>query len=228
MLGEWQTGKTDTSFLVGHLAKKWGLIDKIGSNTWTFNNPEVDYIPSFGELKTWLHMDKTVKLFIFDEGLKHIYRRKAMSQINVDIVTEILPELSKARGRMIVCSQIEKIDSDIMHPAFTRAIWKKKSKKTMLCRSKHHPPRTFRNLPKSPIRFDPFRIAPFLHRKLSKEGEKGNMGLTYEIAELYAKNYSMTQIKTEKGIHQEKVKREIRKALKWFTEHYSEEKEPNV
>jgi len=225
MLGDWRTGKTDTSLLVAHLAKKWKLIDKIGSNIYTFNDPEVDHIITLGKLKKWLHADRLIKLFIFDEGLKHVYRRKAMSQKNVDIITEVLPELSKGHGRMIFCSQIEKLDSDILHPAFTRAIWKKKSKKVMECRSKHHPPRTFKNLPRSPIRFDPDRLAPFIDKDMSKEGENRNMGLTYEIAVMYASGVSMTQIKTQKDVHQEQVKREIRKALKWFVKEFPESNE---
>jgi len=37
----------------------------------------------------------------------------------------------------------------------------------------------------------------------------------------------MTQIKREKGIHQEEVKRHIRKALKWFLENYEEAPDVN-
>ena len=58
--------------------------------------------------------------------------------------------------------------------------------------------------------------------------QKQNMGLTYEVASLYAKGISMTQIKKDKDLHQETVKREVRKALKWFVDNYegSEGKEP--
>jgi len=218
MLGEWQSGKTDTSFLMGYLAKKWKLIDKIGSNTWTFNDPNVDFINAMDSLRAWLHADRLRKLFIFDEGLKHVYRRKAMSQMNVDVITDILPELSKGRGRMIVCSQIEKLDSDIMHPAFTRAVWRKRSKKVMECVSKHHPPRTFRNLPRSPIRFDPYRIAPFLHKKMSKESGKVNRGRAYEIAKLRVAGWTLAEIGDKFDLHVEQVRRELKKGLKGFIE----------
>jgi len=228
MLGDWRMGKTDTSLLIAYLAKKWGLIQKIGSNIWTFNNPEVAYIVNTGSLRKWLHGDKLTKLFIFDEGLKHAYRRKAMSQMNVDIITEILPEISKGHGRMIVCSQIGKLDTDLIHPAFCRAIFIKKSKKLMVARSKHfRGERTFKNLPKSPIRFDPDRLAPFVSMKVSKKLDSKEMGLIYEIAEKYTKDWSMTQIKKELGLHQEEVRRHIRKALKWFVEHYEGATEEN-
>jgi len=63
---------------------------------------------------------------------------------------------------------------------------------------------------------------------MSKKTVLGEMALTYEIAEKYSKNWSMTQIKRELGLHQEEVRRHIRKALKWFVENYQrspEEKE---
>ena len=217
MLGDWRTGKTDTSLLLGHLAKKWGIIDKIGSNIWTFNNPDVAYLTDMRGLKKWLHADKSVKLFIFDEGLKHIYRRTAMSKTNIAVI-ELLAELSKGHGRMIVCSQIGKIDSDVLNPAFTRAILIKKSKKVLFCKSKHFSPRTFFNLPKSPIPFDPDRLAPFIDKKVSKKTDSGKGNEIYEVAKSYGEGKSVSWIKTELGLHQETVKRDIRKALKSFVE----------
>lgn len=77
MLGDWESGKTDASLLIGYLAKKWGIIDKIGTNIWTYKNPDTEYIIRMSRLKQWLHADKSIKLYIFDEGLKHIYRRRA-------------------------------------------------------------------------------------------------------------------------------------------------------
>lgn len=217
MLGDWRTGKTDTSLLIGYLAKKWGLIDKVGSNIWTFNKGEVEYITDMWSLKKWLHADKAVKLFIFDEGLKHIYRRTAMSKTNIAVI-DLLAELSKGHGRMIICSQIGKIDSDVLNPAFTRAIFIKKSKKVMLCRSKHFSERVFYNLPKSPIRFDPDRLAPFVDKKVLKKTDLGKGNEIYEVAKFYAEDKSISWIKTELGLHQETVRRDIRKALKRFIE----------
>lgn len=218
VIGDWRTGKTDVSLLAGHLALKWGLIDKLGANIWTFKNPRVEYIITMQKLKKWLHADKKTKLFIFDEGLAHIPRRTAMSHKNVSML-RLLAELSKGHGRMIFCSQIEKLDSDILNPAFCRAKWKKLNKKTMIAISKHHAPRTFRNLPRSPIRFDKDRVAPFIDKKVYKDAELAKGSLTYEVAMLYLGGYSFSQIKKEKNLHQEQVKREIKKALKWYCEH---------
>lgn len=217
--GGWRKGKTDTSLLCAYLAKKWGLIDKIGSNIWTYNNPDVDYIIRLGKLRKWFHADKLIKLYLFDEALVHVPRRTAMSHKNISTL-KLLAELSKGHGRMFFISQITKLDSDILNPEFCRATWEKKSKKVMLCRSRHHPPRTFRNLPRSPIRFDKDRLAPFIDTDMSSSmiGEQG--GKVYEICSLYARGFSFRQIEKEKGIHPEETKRAIKKGLKFFLENY--------
>jgi len=215
MKGGWRFGKTDTSLLMSFLSVKWGLIDKIGANIWTFNDERVAYITSLQTLKRWLHRDKSKKLFIFDEGLKHAYRRTAMSKKNIGIV-QLLAELSKGHGRMIFCSQTDRIDSDILDPVFCRGVWEKRSKKVMFCVSKHHAPRTFYNLPRSPIRFDPDRLAQFVDKEMSKKGDLVKGSEIYEVARLYARGKSFKAIKGELGLHQEKVKRDIRKALSSF------------
>ena len=108
----------------------------------------------------------------------------------------------------------------MIHPAFCRARWVKVSKKVMKYFSKrfskHHPPRTFRKLPRSPVRSDPDRLAPFVDRKASKKTDLKKASLTYEIAQHYAKGESVTKIKDDLELHQEEVKRQIRKALKGF------------
>ena len=113
---------------------------------------------------------------------------------------------------MIICSQIGKLDSDVLNPAFCRATWIKRSKKVMECYSKHHPHRTFSGLPKSPIAFDKDRLAPFIDRDMSKEMKKEGMSRIYQVANLYAKGTSMNDIKTQLDVHQETVKRDIRKS----------------
>lgn len=213
--GGWRKGKTDTSLLAGHLGVKWGLLDKIGSNIFTFNNPAVEYIITLAKLKRWLHADRTTKLFIFDEALSHIPRRAAMSQKNVSML-KLLAELSKGHGRMIFCTQILKIDSDILDPVFCRARWHKVNKKIMRCVSLHHPPRIFRGLPRSPIRFDPDRLAEFIEGNMSKGGVVGHGGQTYEICKLYVHGENMNKISARFKLHREQVKREIIKGLKGF------------
>ncbi len=141
---------------------------------------------------------------------------------------QILTELSKGHGRVIICSQIQQIDKDIIHPAFCRAVFIKRSKKVMKCKSKHFSPRIFYNLPRSPIRFDADRVAEFIDRKLSKTAKNPQMELTYRICSMYVKGKSMTQITRELGYHTEEVRRYLKKGLKSFLEHegaFQEEKE---
>ena len=64
------------------------------------------------------------------------------------------------------------------------------------------------------------KLAHSIDKDMSKKPNFGEMGLTYEIAEKYSKNWSMTAIKKDLDLHQEEVKRNIRKALKWFVENY--------
>jgi len=217
MLGDWRMGKTDTSLLIGHLGRKWKLIDKIGSNIWTFNNPEVAYITNLGHLRKWLHADKATKLFIFDEGLAHIPRRTAMSQKNIGLL-KLLAELSKGHARMIICSQIAKIDSDILNPAFTRAVFIKRSKKVMDCRSKHFAPRTFTGLPRSPIRFDPDRLAPFIDREMSKKVKNFNGNKDMEIIEMHVRGITLQRIGDHFNMSYESVRRILKKGLREFLE----------
>jgi len=211
MVGEWRTGKTDTSLLIAHLCLKWGLVDKVGSNIKT-NDPRVEYIITTGKLRKWLHADKAVKLFLFDEALKHVYRRLAMTSKNISII-QLLPELSKGHARVIVISQNPKVDTDLIDPVFCRAKWEKLAKKVMRCTSKHHRPRTFKNLPKSPIRFDPDTLALFFDKDMSKMLDLKEKSVTYQIALSYGSGLSFPQIKRETGLHQEQIRREIRKAL---------------
>lgn len=221
--GGWRQGKTSSALLMAYLSKKWGLIDRIASNIWTWNHPDVEYVISLQGMQRWLHSDKSRKLFLLDEALKHMYRRHAMSKKNIAMITEILPEVSKGHGRIAIISQIDKIDSDILDPVFCRSVWEKRGKKRMICMSKHHKTVTFENLPDSPIRFDPDRLALFLNKDVSKKKDLGDQDEIYQVASYYGSGKSTTWIKREMNIHQEKVKRLIRKALQGYIQNVDSE-----
>lgn len=210
MLGVWDSGKTDTSLLMGYLAKKWGLIGKIGSNIWTYENPGVEYITTLGKLKRWLWTDKLTKLFIFDEALSNLHQRNAMSKENKAIIS-IIAELSKAHGRMIFCSQTTDIESTLKDTAFLRATFTKLQKKVMVVRSGLFESETLYNIPRSPITFDRDRVAPF---DLTEVVSFDNLSLEYKCSVSYANGASLSQISRELQIHKEEVKRNIRKVLK--------------
>lgn len=223
--GDWRTGKTDTSLLIGHLCLKWGIIDELGTNIYTYNNPRVQFINTTGKLKHWLHRNDATKLFIFDEGLKHAYKRKAMSSKNISLITDILPEISKGHGRMLLLSQIESLDSDLMHPAFVRAEFTKQSKKVMTTKARDYPPRTFTKLPscQSVIKFDPDSPAEFFNREMPKVSEKLMGEAIYKCAAGYVDKKTFREIGDSLGIHPQQVKRHIVKALKWFLENYKDD-----
>ncbi len=96
MKGGWKQGKTDTSLLMAYLSKRWGLIDKIGSNIWTFNNPDVDYIIRLATLRRWLHADKSRKVYLLDEGLKHVCARAPRAALLEGIYRDLLLAPAKA------------------------------------------------------------------------------------------------------------------------------------
>lgn len=226
--GDWRTGKTDSTLLCSYLAKKWGIVDKIGSNIFTYNNPEVDFVDSTGGLKKWMHANKLEKIYILDEALKTIYRRKAMSKLTIKIITEIMPEVSKGHTRLMILTQINKLDQDVLHPAFHRATWKKLNKKTMECRSKHYPFRIFYDLPASPIKFDKDLCANFFDKEMSKVGDSSTLPPILRVCASYSKGDTLDKIGKENGLHRQQVKRMLQKGLKWFTDNYEEPKAPEM
>jgi len=210
VLGKWRQGKTDVSLLIAHLGLKWKLIDKVASNVWTYEHPDVTYITNLPRLKRWLHRDRFTKLFIFDEALTHLPSREAMTKKNVGIM-KLFTELSKGHGRMIFCSQGEKVDSSIKDTAFLRATFYKPTKKMMICHSDLFPPLQFTNIPKTPIRFDPDRLAEFSEI----EGVMySDLSLEYKVALRYDQDKSMPKIAKELGVHKEVVRRAIKKVLR--------------
>lgn len=211
MLGEWRQGKTDTSLLIAWVALKLGIIDRVASNIYTFNNPMVDEVTNLPRLKRWIHQDRSVKLYIFDEALAHLPSRRAMSKKNVDFMI-FLAELSKGHGRVILCSQSRSVDSILKRSEFLRAEFEKESKKVMVCRSNLFPQLTFRDIPKSPIRFDKDLTAKFSELENLRLDDTT---LEYRVAHAYAiEGKTLHAISQETGIHRQKIKRTFQKALK--------------
>lgn len=225
--GEWRAGKTNNALLLAYLAKKWGIVDKIGTNIKVRGAlaKEVDFIEETGRLKEWMFHDKTTKIYILDEALKTIYKRKAMSRLTVKIMTEIMPEVSKGHTRLFILTQINKLDEDVLHPAFHRATWTCTQRGVMECKSKHYPFRELTDLPKSPIDYDPDTPARFIDKDVYKVGDQSNAALIVRICDLYANKKTLNQIAKNTDLHRQQVKRYLQKALKWFVENYEEPKD---
>lgn len=222
--GDWRSGKTNNALLMAWLAKKWGIVDKIGTNIHVKGKlaKEIDVIETTGALKKWMHSDRSEKIFILDEALKTIYKRKAMSRLTVKIITEIMPEVSKGHTRLFVLTQIDKLDDDVMHPAFHRATWTCVRRGVMECRSKHYPFRRFEGLPKSPIEYDPDTLAKFIDKDMSKVGDSESAPLISQVCRLYSQDMTLNKIAKELDLHRQQVKRMLQKGLKWFVENYEE------
>lgn len=164
--GIWRSGKTSTALWISEMLIKYGLVDKVSSNIDT--QGAYKQISDIVTLKMWLHKDKKTKLFIFDEANMHIPSRRAMSNKNVKVLS-LLPEISKAHGRMIVIGQrLEKIDSEYRDTTWIRAVFHKINRKTVrvispLLKKSY----LFRNIPKTTIPFDPDVLAPFTERPVA-------------------------------------------------------------
>lgn len=224
ILGDWRSGKTNNGLLMAWWAKQWGLIDKIGSNIITrgINSSCVELIEETGKLKHWLHKDSSEKIFVFDEGLKSMYRRKAMSKLSVKFISEILPEVSKGHCRIFFLTQINAIDTDLMNPAFFRAEWICERQGVMTCRSKHYPKRTLEDLPKSPIDYDPDKLARFIDKEMYNLPNNRQAEQILNIGEYYVKGLSYGKIANKLDLHKQQVKRELQKLIKWAIENYEE------
>lgn len=213
MRGAWRTGKTDTSLLIAHLGLKWKLIERVASNIWTFPPSPVEYVTSMGGLRRFLWGDKLTKLYIFDETLTHLYRRRAMSVKNVDILT-IIPELSKAHGRMIFITQTSDIDTGLFNPTFLRATMSKGeviSHKTVLTvKSQLFESETFSPIPRSPIRFDADKLAEFT---TSESVGFDTLSLEGKAALLYRDGLPMPKIAEKLGVDRTTVRRAVKKVI---------------
>lgn len=209
MRGPWRKGKTDAALLLLHLGLKWKLLGKGASNIWTYNNPKVTYVRSMPHLKRWLHGDRITKLFIFDEALAHVPKRAPMSKTNVNWI-RFLAEVSKGHGRIIIISQTSDIDKVLLNSTFLRAELVKVSLKRMMAVTSWGR-FTFSDLPRSPIRFDKDVLAEWSN---VEDIRYSDLSLEQRIARQYAEGISFTKMARELDMHQEQVKRNLRRYLK--------------
>ena len=118
----------------------------------------------------------------------------------------------------LICAQTDKVDSTLKDSALLRAFaYKYRTAKLGFCMrvsSKlFEKPFNFTHLPRSPIKFDQDRIAEWsefegiVYSDLAEE---------IKVATLYGEGYSMNKIGKSLGLHDETVKRHIRKVLNAF------------
>lgn len=165
--GTWKTGKTDFALKISEDLKTLGIITEASSNIDTFG-----YYPQITDLislKQWLYATRNRKLYIFDEASEHLPNTRGMSGKSVGI-KGIIPQISKAHGRMIVIGHnIKKIDSETYDTTWCRALIMKPMKpyvyQPAVVYSPLFPkPVSIKTISPTKIKFDPYSLAPFTER----------------------------------------------------------------
>jgi hypothetical protein len=169
--GEWKTGKTDFALLMSEIAQANEVVDIVKTN---IGQEEYEQIQDYETLKEWLHSEKKtpyegqdhlLKLFIYDELNVHTPSRRGLARKNVGLQT-ILPEVSKAKARMIlVCQNPKSIDKFIKDPNWLKGGFRKKSREVLGSLELLAPhisltPIPFNGVPPSHIEFNPYETAP--------------------------------------------------------------------
>lgn len=165
--GAWKTGKTDFSLKISQDLIILGLIHECASNIETFGHYPL--ISDLVSLRQWLYKDNRRKLYIFDEASEHLDSRRAMSSKNVGFIN-LIPQISKAHAKMIVVGhQLMRVDKTLLDDTYCRGVFIKTELKSakLLSHLLSHP-YTFRNLPPTTVKFDPYAIAPFLEKPIGQ------------------------------------------------------------
>ena len=209
--GEWKTGKTDFALLIAERLLELGIIKKAGSNIET-KDPRIDFISSLEKLRYWLYMDKLRKLYIMDEAGVHFPRRTPMKEKNVQAL-QLLPEISKAHAKLIVVSQDpDSIDSQFLNPVWLKALFVKRSLKFgQVISDLFSEVIELRDIPRTSIKFDPYRIAPFTLSEPFKVPEWAMKDENYKLLWEYAVNNKSIHAL---GVHPMKLNRAVRSFIK--------------
>lgn len=221
--GNWKTGKTDFSLMLAETLLKTPhpkdsdrpIIHRIVSNI-EVDHEAFDYVSSYQGMKYWCHRNKNIRtLAIVDEANVHFTKRRAVSRANVNMI-RLFPELSKTRTRLIMIGQeLATTDSEFLNETWLRGVWIKLKQKKVRLISPLIPElkRTFNDVPKTTIDFDPYAIAPFTEKPT---------GSGYKIFEDDEKQllwrWSNDTPCRELGIHQWQLNRIVRKFVRTVLE----------
>ena len=215
--GKWKKGKTDFALRLAkdELKDRLGIIREIGANIKT-ESEEIRYVDNFTDFELWLFGNKKRKMFLYDEAIKSTPSRRAMSQINTKWL-EYVPELSKGRCHLVVITQEEAYTEKLfLHPTFVRAKWIKQDLKTVdLIISGKDQILRFHNIPRTTVKFDPYRIATW---KLSTTTIQTFNDPDIKMALEYAHGQSMWDLKRKYGKDQSTIKDHIKQGIKRLAE----------
>ena len=225
IIGDWKTGKTDFALLIAERLLEIGLIKEVASNIKT-SDPRIKFVADLPSLREWLFYSdrRKTKLYIFDEAGSHLHRRRSMSRKNIAFV-KILPEISKARAKMIAIMQNpESIDKELLSPVWCKGLIIKENKYRAKFISEFFPEEKeveFFPVPRTTIPFDPYDIADFSltrPKQIPATIKDEDLKILWEWS---VNNKSTRQL----DIHPMKLNRIVRKFVKQILEkEYSEQK----
>lgn len=222
--GEWKSGKTDFALLLAELMLKIKLVSKIGANIMCSHPTiKIDYIADVETLRFWLHKDNTRKLYIFDEAIKHAYKRSPMARKQVNLI-KLITEISKGHARGILVAQDPTmVDKDLANPVFTRALFVKggfKNRKQVEVHSYliDGGYRKFIGIPRTSIKFDPYQEAEFEEKGVSPLMREPDI----KIFHRYMNGESMYRISIDTKLHPTSVKDAIKRVGRVFLKLFNE------
>jgi len=174
--GEGKIGKTDCGLWISEKLLKISIrqnetlvssSEDIASNIDT--KGQYKQISDSFSLKQWMYSNNHRKAYLMDEANEYLTNLRVMSALNVGF-TRLLPQVTKAHCRMIIIGHdFQGIDKNILRHAWCKGMIRKTGLKTAEVISNLLPRiYSFKNIPRTTVRFDPYAIAPFTEKPEGK------------------------------------------------------------
>jgi hypothetical protein len=221
VFGPWKTGKTDLGLLISELAIMNEVVHDVKTN---IGQDRYNQITDFETLKEWLHgqgqykdLKHVIKLYVFDELNVHAIARRSMTKKNVTLET-ILPEVSKAKARMLLlCQNPRQIDRILKDRTWLKGAIQKVSlrKANLFCPKVSFRKIPINGIPPTSIKFDPYLTAPMTLKPDISDMDIENT----ELRSLYMYARGLIKAKDIKE-HPEQWNRFYRKWLRFLIEKY--------
>lgn len=228
-----KTGKTDFMLFIMQVLKQMGLIQHFASNTHT-EEPWITPIEALNILRGWGGSNRESKLFGYDEVIESATNRRAMSELNVGWV-KFLPQISKCHMHILALVQEDDrgkmyYESVFSDPVFLRGVWTKVSKTYARFESSYLEIEGYdlTYVPRTTLRFDKDLIATFELKSAPSLADFSQLTRTLQVAMLYQmEGIGYKQIKTDCGLTDKQVQREIKRVCRLFLQSPAAEKERN-
>jgi hypothetical protein len=212
--GAKEKGKTDFSLLLAEIAYLKKFRVKIATNIETESYMIEKQIVNLPDLKEWLQESKR-KLFILDEAGLSIPKLRFMSTMNIEIMKILQMIRHYDSGFIGIAPSTKNIDSTFMNTDILDAHIRKVTKtlayvKDYLQNDTYY----LEGIPRTSINFNSKHIAEFL---MEKETITTDMPLCCQVAAIYGKKVSTSQIAKAFNLHKEEVRRLLQDHCKHST-----------